>query len=93
MEEHMTSLISSLRRSNGPASKQAVSYLMWFCSEPYIHSMQAGLIMESVLRSAASSLLQAGIRHCQLRRQACNSTFRPCSSASSRLMMRLDLEG
>lgn len=43
---------------------------MWFCSEPYIHSMQAGLIMESVLRSAAPSLLQARIRHCQLRWQA-----------------------
>ena len=70
MEEHMTTLISSLRLSNGPASKQATSYLMWFFSESYIHSMQAGLIMESVQRRTASSLLQARIRHCQLRCQA-----------------------
>ena len=43
---------------------------MWLCSEPYIHSMQAGIIMESVQRSAASALLQARIRQCQLRWQA-----------------------
>ena len=94
MEEHMTPFISSLRHSNGPASKQAVSYLMWLCSEPYIHSMQAGLIMESMQRSTASSLLQARIRHCQLRWQAGLQQYaQVVPSASSRLMMRVDLEG
>ena len=99
----MTPLISSLRRSNGPASKQATSYLMWFCSEPYIRSMQAGLIMESMQRSAVqcstvqcSTILTAGkdkaLSDALAGRKACNSTLRLCSPESSRLMMRLDLE-